>query len=655
MSLPWYSVCGRLEVAVSTLSVGRTDRSPSPLPPSAVLDISADLLDWEYNANWSRQDSVLSVEAYDTDYGSILGSGVVCDNRKPADSADLFKVGVTGILKLPRWSTRCDVLTKATALIAPCMPERYPEQISHSVNQLLDPASATRMQVLTSFMALMLANNLLFTAQVEAFILFLYESLGDRSFDVLPVGNCPSTRAIVAQLLFAAVRLDLPRLLRSAIRSNVDISCRLSGGNPVSLLYVAIQYRRTDITRLLVDAAADVGALSFSSKSMRHRTDCPTYKQPWGVRDSTNCSEPTASDFHQDANLYCSCEYNHMLDTSAVGRAAASDIADEMLPLILQKGALLPSGPVLIEAIRHGAKARTVEMLIKAGASVAECRTFDYGTVIEDCAGQSTALSAAVYRESEELVILLLKHGANPNGHFTFKHQRMLQDSGECFYKSPLVIAAESGNLDMIRLLFEHGADPNLSTFDVLHHAQRRRVVDGILWKMLSRNEKRNQIVCLYPLQVAATFAQPSMAEYLLECGAIVDPQYGTPPLSIAVYHGNLDTADILMKWGAMAKQSDVDGFAMSPQKAAMLSGSENMAKYMLNAGADPKWCSLGRDHKTHLQCAAETDNSHLFDNLLMSSTELDPQFAPYAGISTLQALVAESDFKRTSKPYKLG
>jgi ankyrin repeat protein len=74
----------------------------------------------------------------------------------------------------------------------------------------------------------------------------------------------------------------------------------------------------------------------------------------------------------------------------------------------------------------------------------------------------AVALVAAVQREDATMVKLLLEHGANPNTSI---------DEG-CW--SVLDGAVEDHSLEIVRLLVEHGADVNARSedgFTVLHHA----------------------------------------------------------------------------------------------------------------------------------------------------------------------------------------
>ena len=58
----------------------------------------------------------------------------------------------------------------------------------------------------------------------------------------------------------------------------------------------------------------------------------------------------------------------------------------------------------------------------------------------------ATPLHLAIYREKQEFVSLLIKHGADV-------------DQPDCFGLTPLHLAAMRGNLDFVKMLSEAGAD----------------------------------------------------------------------------------------------------------------------------------------------------------------------------------------------------
>jgi len=168
--------------------------------------------------------------------------------------------------------------------------------------------------------------------------------------------------------------------------------------------------------------------------------------------------------------------------------------------------------------------------------------------VREDDYGATPLHVAAEYGYSE-IVEVLLEHGAAPN-------------IREKYGDTPLHYAAMFGNSKVVEVLLEHGADPNARDdygATPLHYAAAfdyPKIVELLHKKDLSDYDAT-------PLQAAAEFNYPEVVKLLLEHGAnpnIQENKYGYTPLHYAVANCRVDVARVLLDHGADPTIRDNEG-----------------------------------------------------------------------------------------------
>ncbi|MBV9970018.1 MAG: ankyrin repeat domain-containing protein, partial [Xanthobacteraceae bacterium] len=81
-----------------------------------------------------------------------------------------------------------------------------------------------------------------------------------------------------------------------------------------------------------------------------------------------------------------------------------------------------------------------------------------------DAEGFTSLHHAAKNKEAVELVSSLLRHGANPNVRLVQKKPTIAASGIVLQGATPLGLAAETNNLDAVRVLVEKGADPSIPT-----------------------------------------------------------------------------------------------------------------------------------------------------------------------------------------------
>ncbi|KAK8113508.1 ankyrin repeat-containing protein [Apiospora sp. TS-2023a] len=153
-----------------------------------------------------------------------------------------------------------------------------------------------------------------------------------------------------------------------------------------------------------------------------------------------------------------------------------------------------------------------------------------------------------------DMVRYLLSQGVSPN------HEHGKEEGPFCRPYKPLIQAVEKGDLDLVHLLLEHGADPN--------------------WFHPTNT----------PLMVAARLNRLTIAVTLIVAGADVDVGC-PPPIVLAVLKEDMDMFRLLRgRGGARLDTPETGGWAMA---LARLHGLDSMVEVLENEG-------VGRDVVLH-------------------------------------------------------
>lgn len=209
----------------------------------------------------------------------------------------------------------------------------------------------------------------------------------------------------------------------------------------------------------------------------------------------------------------------------------------------------------LISAVKKGS-AEEVREMICAGAPL-------------ELKNGEGALTAAVLRDDPVIANMLLDAGADVN------------EIDPVTGRTPVCFAAGEGSLSMVSLLLDHGADPVTR--------------DGM---------------GVSPLYTAVLNDNFEIAKILLKKGALID----SPRLLLrAVENGNWDITDLLVKAGACANTK----WAFCSLASAVQRGKTEMAKLMLEHGADPNISVPNSAVPLPIIIAAETGNAEMAELLL--------------------------------------
>ncbi|CAH0121269.1 MULTISPECIES: ankyrin repeat domain-containing protein [unclassified Paenibacillus] len=176
----------------------------------------------------------------------------------------------------------------------------------------------------------------------------------------------------------------------------------------------------------------------------------------------------------------------------------------------------------------------------------------------------AAAVKSQDYRKTERL----LKMGADPNAGVSL---------------NPLHVAIRDGELVMVRLLLEHGADPNLSA-----------------------NYGSGEQILMHPLSLAINHNRHSEPFVRLLIGAGANPEEDGWALETAIEKGELNVVKLLIKHGGDPNQG---------LQSAVMSDQIEIASYLLEQGADPN---------AGVQLAEITYNRDMLQLLIEAGASID-------------------------------
>lgn len=258
---------------------------------------------------------------------------------------------------------------------------------------------------------------------------------------------------------------------------------------------------------------------------------------------------------------------------------------------------------IIASAMAH---AKTVDLLLDGGADPNARDSNGYAALHKAVRDSDYGIDMDTREAVLSIVKSLLKHGADPNLQIKQDKEKIaaeIKAGANAFYgkratvtvteivlqgATPILLAAETNNLDVIKLLVDAEADPNIPT------------EQGTTALMMAAGAGTDVQRAREPEERAVAV---KTAAYLVEHGADVNAagQFGWTPLHAAAYQGLNDVIEYLVGKGAKIDQKDKFGQTPLSISMSVLTKEigarrlqiprryrEDTAKLLLRLGATP-------------------------------------------------------------------
>jgi ankyrin repeat protein len=419
---------------------------------------------------------------------------------------------------------------------------------------------------------------------------------GDRA-TVQSLLNGPAKQDVAhaegtAALVWAVTRND-PEMVDLLVKAGADVKSANEFG--ATALYAAAEHSDPAITTKLLAAGADPNMALPSGETplmvAAHRGNLETARALLAGGADPNAKENNGG---QTALMYALSERQAPVVEELVKHGANVEQASNsgFTPLMFaaqqgdvdSAGILIKAGaktneaqpktaltPLLIASAMSQAK--TVDLLLDNGADPNAVDANGYGPLHKVVRDSDYGIDMERKNAALTIVKSLVKHGANPN-------LRIVQDKAKAadevkrganaFYgkraaltvteivlqgATPLVLAAEVNDLDVIKALVDAGADPNIATDQ---GTTALMMSSGVGTDVQRAREPEERVVAV------------ETAKFLVDHGAEINAagQFGWTALHGAAYQGLNDVIAYLVSKGAKIDQKD--SFGQTPLSISM-------------------------------------------------------------------------------------
>ena len=602
----------------------------------------------------------------------------------PSQVPEELQLGMARLISNTKIGSQIEQVPKLAARLDAIMPEARVGEHYSIASKVLGPTDQGARLQLTKFAIHLLSNDLVdATCEMRGTIIQWLHHHGNLLLleSLLSVQE-PTIEALKEAIFRIAILAQDIDILKVVLRSGININDqRVDLGLPCTPLQSVCKAGNLDMTRLLIEAGADVDA----------RGD-PRTSSPLASAACSGNTEILKIMISANADVN-----SHGESSQSALQAAIAEEGIDSVQVLLSAGADVHYANKNWDTALHDAagfyNTELIELLIRAGADVNATNWHGLtalDAVIKDYLYRfdgdkdslldqnleevrppihcllnygprrlESALSFAVHQRDAKLVRKILKTGLHVDSPIPFLLLDF--DDSEFLYVTALTIAAFYNNAELVTLFLEAKADVDGDALEItplqaasLHDSPE--ILQRLLFHGADLNQPAHEVTTIYAencdelepvgtaLQTAAFKGHLVQCNVLLAAGADVNAavgEMGLTALQAAVQSQNATLVKILLEAGAYINAPASRWNGLTALQAAVDSGSHYLVKYLLSKGADinapaalpHQLPSISRG-MTALTAAAHHNNQQLVSLLLMHGADINNS-SPKKGAET--------------------
>ncbi|KAF7557397.1 hypothetical protein G7Z17_g636 [Cylindrodendrum hubeiense] len=486
----------------------------------------------------------------------------------------------------------------------------------------------------------------------------------------------PTVRAFLPKLILSAIRIGNASLVKILLNQEVSPNSVESNFTGHTALQTAIVAGNVAIVQLLLERGADAngtGAGPFKNVRPLNLIFSSRFRpsQLMGRLPEMLINADKRFHFSQAASLDHITLVKLLIEAGANVNECSGDLACplwqavnfnniELVRLLIEAGAdvnnIMMGQSCALQEATEQQNPRMVNLLLKAGADVniplsdkhkvirtQSWRTFKISKDSTLLHALCTPLYIAASLEDEEMVRLILKANANVDGVW-FSDVTVDENLDDVFdfvdldaqgmgTRTPLHESARNGDVTMIKLLLDAGANPNVPSITGLTSLQS-----------------------ISSIHESWTYTSPGrlkMAQFLLRQGADVNAPpsrnwSGMTALQAAISSNDMSLVSLFLERGAHVNAASCRRGGRTALQASAENGSMDLVNMLIDMGGLINADAAEFNGLTCLQAAASSKNLALINMLLLLGANVNAP-ASEVGQTALQA-AAESQHIHTVK-----
>lgn len=352
---------------------------------------------------------------------------------------------------------------------------------------------------------------------------------------------------VLSESLFPAVHYGYMSMVEILLDNGADIEFQQAyRGRP---LHVAAKFGNLDVVKLLLDRGAYIDSESVTSSEVESKQSGPDSALQFAASEGYLPIVQYLIEHGADLDKYGYSQQNALQHAASSGHIL---VIEELLAAGANLNSIGQMGSALHCAI-SGSQPDTVRLLLQSGANGGEFTDIEE----EDTPIWPNPLLLASRNGEFQIVKVLLDAGMDPN------EPSILWGNSEL----PIHAAAQIGNIDILQVLLEHGANVNAQAeedgFSAIHFAAGSGHHDALRFLLVDHHA--NPEVRLFngslALHSAASQGYPKCIEVCLEAGLDVSSQnsQGRTALHWAAEQGQKAAVEKLLAEGVDVKAQEVE------------------------------------------------------------------------------------------------